>query len=151
MTPAELHQRELAKLREQLEDARAENAMLRDLMSDNRLNFPPEWRLQPAERRVLACILKSANGFVTRELLFHACTNDEDADIKTVDVRMCGVRKKLRQKLPGVKIKVEWGQGFSISAADKAILEQALREYEQRRTAPLMPRAQREEAAHVAH
>jgi DNA-binding response OmpR family regulator len=149
MTPAELHQRELAKLREQLEDARAENAMLRDLMSDNRVNFPPEWRLQPAERRVLACILKSANGFVTRELLFHACTNDEDADIKTVDVRMCGVRKKLRPL--GVRIDVEWGQGFSISAANKAVLEQHLREYELRRTAPLMPRAKREEAAHVAH
>jgi DNA-binding response OmpR family regulator len=148
MTPAELHQRELTKLREQLEDARAENAMLRDLMSDNRVNFPPEWRLQPAERRVLACILKSANGFVTRELLFHACTNDEDADIKTVDVRMCGVRKKLKPL--GVSIDVEWGQGFSISAANKARLEQALHEYEIRRAASPM-RAQREEAARVAH
>jgi DNA-binding response OmpR family regulator len=147
MTPAELHQREMAKLREQLEDAHAEIAMLRDLMSDNRMNMPPEWRLQPAERRVLACILKSANGFVTRELLFHACTDNEDADIKTVDVRMCGLRKKLRPL--GVTIKAEWSIGFSISAADKATLEQALHEYELRRTAPLAHA--REEAARVAH
>lgn len=70
-----------------------------------------------SETRVLARLLASAPGLVTKDQLYHALTYDrvgEYPDEKIVDVYICKIRKKLR----GARIVTQWGVGFRIEVEE---------------------------------
>jgi DNA-binding winged helix-turn-helix (wHTH) protein len=68
----------------------------------------------PQETLYLHSILKAGSNGIRKEALFNRVSDDEDIEIKIVDVLVCKLRKKMSIIDPEyVYIKTMWGIGFA--------------------------------------
>jgi DNA-binding response OmpR family regulator len=96
-------------LRAKLDDANAELADMRRSAEQKISEFHKVAGLSRCEVAFIACLVKL--GRATKEQLLDACA--PDAAIKVVDVRVSGVRKKLRPH--GIEIATIWGVGYEMT------------------------------------
>lgn len=88
------------------------------------LPWPEAWKLQPHQQRLLSAIYHAAPAILSRERCHESLGNDlfiPESDPNMVRVAIHMIRRKLAPL--DVSIKTHWGQGYSISAADKAKLK----------------------------
>jgi two-component system cell cycle response regulator CtrA len=77
--------------------------------------LPLEWNLTESEERVMRVMI--SREFATKEAISAALywDKDEPSDaIKTIDVMVCRIRRKLKPY--GIDIKTHWGRGFYLPA-----------------------------------
>jgi len=81
------------------------------------VTFPEEWRLTPAEERVLrALVTAPVDKVTTKDLLHDAIAGDgqvPETAIKIVDVIVCKLRKKLASH-GEEPVRTVWGRGYKI-------------------------------------
>lgn len=111
---------------------RAENDELRErvrqlegLLNHTVYLLPKELGLTRTEETVLSSLL--AHPTMTRDHAMHALYNgrgDAEPDVKIIDIYVSRLRKKLKDL--GIEIKTEWGRGYSLVPASKAIIQKML-------------------------
>lgn len=129
--PADASRAELERLRERLELAEEANRQLRDLLAPQML-FPSEWGLNPQQSKLLACLLKSPDGYRSKAALHVAVRglgDESESGEAIVNVLMCQVRKKLSRY--GVGIETVWGRGFRLPPDAKQFVASAVTAPEQ--------------------
>ena len=114
-------------LRDDLVDRlETENEMLRErvrqLESMVGISFesPPMFGFTRAESTIFGVLMK--NRLASKESLMMAIYRDhqqDEAEIKIVDVWVCKMRRKLTPF--GIAVQTQWGQGYFLSAEHKAI------------------------------
>lgn len=105
----------------------AENDQLRDRVRELEamvgISFetPPQFGFTQKESVIFGLLLKQ--NLVRRTGMMDALYlhNQDEADIKIVDVFVCKIRKKLRAY--GIEIRTQWGEGFYMPPASKAIAQ----------------------------
>jgi DNA-binding response OmpR family regulator len=109
----------LAALRRQVAEARAENRRLRDELAPPGY-VPAVFGLTPIEERAFKALLSREQW--TKEALFTSIyldhAEDDEPEIKIVDVIIC----KLRKKLVPLKLEIDtyWCRGYRMSPANRA-------------------------------
>lgn len=115
---------ELSRLQTLLDTVLEENRQLRDALVPPVI-FPSEWKLRPAQARILACFLGSPNGVRTKEQLFQAISGrDGMHDDNTVKVSICDLRKKLAPY--GIEILTRWAIGYELPTDSRVFLKEVL-------------------------
>jgi DNA-binding winged helix-turn-helix (wHTH) protein len=71
-------------------------------------------RLTEQERRIMRVLMRASGETVHRDRILGAVWGDRDIEPKIVDVRMCGIRKKLRGS--GLSIECQFGIGYRLIA-----------------------------------
>ena len=114
---------EVARLRNQLEDANAEIAYLKiELRApDAGDQMRRALRLSTQQHRLLSAIVKVSPVTVSNERLLHSMGGRTEPDHQLLKVVLHNVRKKL--KPIGVTISTVWGIGVFMSREDKARLD----------------------------
>ncbi len=89
------------------------------------LDCPLEFGLTRSE--AVICGLLAKNEMVTKSLMLEALYMHEqdEAEIKIVDVWICKMRRKLKPF--GIEIKTVWGRGFAMPPASRAIITSMLK------------------------
>lgn len=106
-----LHQ-EIAKLRRQLDEANATIAGLTAALNDGTEEFYGVAGLGRMEARFVGALTKC--GRISRERLIVAVWgNDGAPELKTIDVTLCHLRKKLRPH--GIEIATLYNYGYEMS------------------------------------
>ena len=80
---------------------------------------PPMFGFTPAESTIFGVLMK--NRLASKESLMMAIYRDhqqDEAEIKIVDVWICKMRRKLKPF--GIDVLTQWGQGYYLSADHKA-------------------------------
>lgn len=96
-----------------------------------RMRFPREWRLTSAEKRVLASLYSSKDGYRSKELLIFALdAKDRGGTCARYDsnlsVRICSIRRKLQPY--GIKIDIRRNEGFFLTRESAAIIRHGVDE-----------------------
>lgn len=112
----------LRQLRERCDELEEENRQLRETLAPHTV-FPWEWKLRPAEERVLSCFLSSPNRIRTKEQLRQAISKFADTDGKVVEVTICQLRKKVQPF--GIEILTRWSVGYEITPETHNLLKDA--------------------------
>lgn len=112
----------IAQLEMENDTLRARVAQLEAFLTGGNIQAPLEWGLTTSEEMVFGAL--ASRELATKEfimtLLYRGLQQDE-AEIKIVDVLICKLRKKIRPF--GVEIRTHWGRGFSLSAEARARLK----------------------------
>lgn len=77
-----------------------------------------EYNLTPGEAKVFAMLLKRRGMTCSKEALLTACSLNDEAEIKMVDVRICTLRRKLARA--EYNIETVWGVGYRLTPATEA-------------------------------
>jgi len=88
----------------------------------------PGVHLQPAERRIFGLLLAKKGLCVSKDALTAAASGkswDLLPDSKIVDIRVCGLRKKLLQANAPYEIETIWGQGYRLKSKPVAVQQEA--------------------------
>jgi two-component system cell cycle response regulator CtrA len=113
----------VASLRDQLDEANETIRQFRNAMAASPLIRYRGLRLSRSERCILEALL-NANGLLSKHQLRHAIdaelTRIEAPDLKSVDVVVCRLRKRLRPF--SVVISTEWGRGYYLDLDARATL-----------------------------
>lgn len=122
--PRDTLHREIAKLRERIDELEEENRQLKQRSVPDAV-FPMRWRLTEREDTFLRVLL-AAPGVSSRETLLDAAYNQnaDTPELKIVDVFICKLRKKLAPD--GIAITTVWGRGFWLEPPGKALVRQAV-------------------------
>ncbi|MEM9631838.1 MAG: helix-turn-helix domain-containing protein [Pseudomonadota bacterium] len=118
------HNRELNRLREQLEMKEAQIAALQTLVSDRKIQFPHDWELTRIQVQILRLLLK--RNIATPEQIhafLYADREDGGPDVGNVRVHICLLRKKLKRH----NVVISWiaGEGYSLSYEMKDLIRKA--------------------------
>jgi len=118
----------IAKLEAENDDLR-ERLRLLEKSLGIRIETPLMLGLTGAEAKVFGILLKRE--MVTKQqamdvLYGDRAAEDEEAEIKIVDVFVCKLRKKLKRF--NIAVETVWGRGYRMSAQAKAIAAQLLEE-----------------------
>jgi two-component system cell cycle response regulator CtrA len=115
----------VAALEAENEDLRARIVRLEESMGA-RIEAPLEFRFTGQETKVFGILLKRE--LVTKvqalDALYGHLPEQDEAEIKIVDVFICRMRKKLEPF--DIKIETVWGQGYRMPAASKATAQAML-------------------------
>ncbi len=108
------------RLEEENEVLRARVRMLEEMTGVN-FESPPQFGLTKNESVIFGMLLKQK--LVMRSAVMNALYlhQQDEADIKIVDVWICKIRKKMKPY--GIAVEVQWGQGFFLSTTSKAIAQ----------------------------
>jgi len=107
---------EVVRLREELDEANAKIAYLKEMLSPPGMLFPARWKLTEKEARCLRALMASVS--LTKEQLLVALYDTEpEAEIKIVDVFVCKLRTKIARD--GLTIETMWGSGYRINPSIK--------------------------------
>lgn len=108
-----------------LEAVEAENDLLREKIArlesllGMRMVSPIEFGLTGSEARVFGVLMN--RDLATRDAMMTALyankADDDEAEIKIVDVFVCKMRKKLKPF--GIQIGIQWGQGYYLTPVMK--------------------------------
>ncbi len=101
--------------------------------------FPIELRLTALETKMLSFLLARSPHPVTKEQVLEAVYTDPDdaPDVKTIDVKIRHLRKKLAPF--GVDVRAHWGVGYSIDRGHAAVARDWLAGAEALRVAVPLP------------
>lgn len=119
---------EIARLRAENEELRERLRYYEELFSPVSEPFPRAWWLCGAHKRMLVLFLRSAPKLVSRAALHAAASGktDPESQEQVVDSQMARLRRKLARYCPDARIKTVYGEGFSMSAASKAAILDAI-------------------------
>lgn len=108
-------------MRERIEELEEECRQLREMLVPP-VTFPYDLGLSKIENDILAFILARAPNVALKNRILYAVWRDPDdaADLKTINVHICKIRRKLAPF--GVAITVAWGEGYFLHSAAAAIL-----------------------------
>jgi two-component system cell cycle response regulator CtrA len=109
----------LEKLEEENEELRERVRQLEEIIGYT-VEVPMQFGMTAHESRMLGLMMKRelcSREFLLTSLYGHLPPDDEP-EIKIIDVYACKLRKKLKPF--GIEIGTKWGQGYFLSAADKA-------------------------------
>jgi len=111
-------------LRERIDALEAEVAYWKELATGSDLTAPPEWAMTPVQAFLAGQLAR--RGIIRRQTVAQMWPGSagEDVPLKTVDVHVCRLRKRL--KALGVELTTVRGVGWSVSAADRARLMAAM-------------------------
>lgn len=102
---------EIAALRAENDELR-ERLRQRDAIQEIPRRFPRAWRLTRYEQKVLLSLISSERTR-PREHVFAEVWGDESGtEIKTLDVFITKIRRKLRAIDSEIEIKTDWGVGY---------------------------------------
>jgi two-component system cell cycle response regulator CtrA len=109
-----------AALRERVEQLEAEVAYWKELATCSDLTAPPEWGLRPVESFLAGQLAR--RGVIRRQTVAQMWPGSagEDVPLKTIDVHVCRLRKRL--KAIGVTLITEKYLGWRVSPDDRARL-----------------------------
>lgn len=93
-----------------------ENRQLRELLVGPPRAFPLEWRLSPAETRILRCLAACPDG-CSRERLEIAASDGRERDPATLKAQIWGLRQKLSKF--DVFIETYYGLGYVVTGLPK--------------------------------
>jgi DNA-binding response OmpR family regulator len=102
---------EIAALRAENDELR-ERLRQRDSCQEDQRRFPRAWLLTPMERKLLLLLAQSERTKTRTQIFSQVWGYESDTQIKTIDVFMTKLRKKLRTIDCGIEIKTDWGIGF---------------------------------------
>ncbi len=108
------------RLEEENDDLRARVKALEELTGVS-FEAPPQFRLTRNEAVIFGLLLKGQlvrRSSMMEELYLH---EQDEADIKIVDVWVCKMRRKLKPY--GIEIQTQWGQGYFLSPESKLIAQ----------------------------
>ena len=91
------------------------------------MHFPLEWKLSPAQSRLLAALIEAPQGFISYDRAANiviSFAEDSDNPKNIVAAQTCRLRSHLKQY--GIEIKTRWSQGYEMPPASKAIIKAAL-------------------------
>lgn len=113
------------KLEEENDDLRARLRVLEEIAGAN-FESPPQFQLTRNEAAIFGLLLN--NKLVRRTSMMSVLyLHDQDeADIKIVDVWVCKMRKKLKPY--GIEIATQWGEGYFLPPESKMSAQAALSE-----------------------
>ncbi|WP_445493167.1 helix-turn-helix domain-containing protein [Rhodopseudomonas sp. RCAM05734] len=115
----------VAALEAEIEALQDRLAALEEVMG-MRIEVPFILQLTRHEAQLFGFLLK--RDLITKEqgmtVLYGDRAGGEEVEIKIIDVFVCKIRKKLKRF--GIEIETVWGQGYRMSAASKAIVEDLL-------------------------
>jgi DNA-binding response OmpR family regulator len=112
-------------LRAENDELREKVRQLEQLLSYAAYSMPKEFGLTRTEEAVLGTLVTHCT--TTRDHIMHNLyggRGDAEPDIKIVDIYISRLRKKLKGF--GIEIKTEWGRGYLLTPASKAIIKQFL-------------------------
>jgi DNA-binding winged helix-turn-helix (wHTH) protein len=113
-------------MRDRIDLLEEENRQLREA-SEALISFPRSWGLTKMEARFVSALMRSKTGALSKEALMTALYGLEpDVEEKIIDVWACKLRKKFSAIGVAVDIRTVWGQGYTLTAEDRATLKAAL-------------------------
>lgn len=115
----------IRQLESEIAELREQNATLEGMLGF-RLEVPLVYGLTNHEARLLGLLMK--RDLVTKDMahtgLYGLRTGGADVEIKIIDVFVCKMRRKLKPF--GVEIETVWGQGYRMTAENKAVVNAML-------------------------
>jgi len=109
-------------LKRENEELREELVQVYAILRNEAWQCPPEWKLPPGDRNVLAALV--ARPICSLEHLFAAGSPRgacSDGEMKVVKVRICRVRKSLKPH--GLVIKTLYGIGYALEPESRERLQ----------------------------
>ena len=101
-----------ATLFDRYETVMEENRQLRELLKGPERTFPIEWRLSPAETRILQCMANCPDG-CSRERLEFVAADGRERSPETLKAQIWRLRQKLSKF--GVFIETYYGVGYVVT------------------------------------
>lgn len=114
---------EIAALRAEVEELR-EQIRQRDAAEEPTLLFPRSWRLTKREQQLLLILMQGDHTKTKERLFSQVWGNESDRDVKSLDVYICKLRKKLSHR--SIEIRTEWGVGYYCPPPSITLLRAAL-------------------------
>lgn len=118
----------MAKLEDQLEEAREEARWLRDVAKISAEQFVSlrHLKLTRSDKTILYA-LETSRTSLTQETLRRrmdvVLQRSEESSLKSVEITICRLRKKLGAHDPPIKISTEWGCGYYLDDENKKRLQ----------------------------
>ena len=111
---------EVRRLRDEVADLRVAFRLLKRVGADDGSSFPPDWRLNSQERKVLALLRDHGHVPYARFSAHLWAETPDRTRNRHISKLICTARRKA-----GVVVQVVFGEGYEISAREQAILREA--------------------------
>lgn len=126
--PPSASQRRVAELLDEIEDLKATIRGYQEAMRPV-ATTPSDWHLTATEENLLLGIYAARGMVAHRERMMTALYgvgNDHEPQLKTLDVHLAKLRKKLREANAGIAIETVWGRGWRLDPDSHAKLKAAI-------------------------
>jgi hypothetical protein len=111
--------------RDRIDELEEENRQLKEMLAPSGIDFPIDWRLTEAERRLLAAFYARPDGYLPHRAIVAVYVKYRDrGDAHYTSVIICKLHHKL--KPIGIELFNRHGHGYQLTAASRELIRKAV-------------------------